>query len=766
MPASASLRVLFSAVFLGVAVPRAAAQAPSIAFTSPQAVRPGGTTDVTLTGSNLSGPVRLWTSFPAEAVLSPDVADNGKNAGQIVYRITVPAEAPVGVHGIRVLTATGLSPIRLFVVDDLPSVSQVGNNTSAESAQVLTLPSAVDGSVANLSRNYYAIDVQAGQWLSFEVLARRLGSPLDPMLRLLDAHGRELQYNDDQPGLAGDCQITHTFPQAGRYLVEVRDIRYQGGGNHRYRLRIGDFPCVTVPYPLAAQRGTDASIHFAGSFIEGLPPLALKVPSDPAAGWINVGARFTGGQSSGFATLALSDGTELLESEPNDTPEQSNRVELGASLNGRLELPGDVDRFVFAARKGQKFMFTGITRSQGSPTDLFLQLLKADGAKLAEAEDTPPGDGAIDITFPEDGDYTLVVEDLNRRGGGQFVYRIEAAESQPQVLLSAAADHLNIPAGGTAGITVNALRKGYNGPIALEVRGLPAGAASHPTIMGPGRNNVDLVVIGTPELRAGELLAIQIVGRFRVGETEMESVATIGDALKAAGGMPWPTHVLAYAAAAAAAAESPLKLRTEPAQITFGKDLSATVKVVAERGAEIDEEIALAITPAQNGLPPGITAAVKPIPKGQNEVEIVFSGNNQAPLGEFTANLAATHKKGNVTVAQPVPGVGLSLQAPLTMSVDAAGGKLPAGGTLKVKVAVRRNPALSAPVAVTFQNLPSGVSAPATTIAADQSEVEIELTAAQDAAKGSVNNVTVKGDAVVGNVTHSGTSAAVALTVE
>jgi hypothetical protein len=69
-------------------------------------------------------------------------------------------------------------------------------------------------------------------------------------------------------------------------------------------------------------------------------------------------------------------------------------------------------------------------------------------------------------------------------------------------------------------------------------------------------------------------------------------------------------------------------------------------------------------------------------------------------------------------------------------------------------------------VAITFQNLPKGTTAAAATIAADQSEVEIPLSAAQDAAKGAAGNVTVKGDATIGDAKFSATSAPFAITVE
>ncbi|MCH8829717.1 MAG: hypothetical protein IID45_09090, partial [Planctomycetes bacterium] len=199
------------------------AQAPVISSTSPQAVKPGGTIDVTIRGTNLAGATSLWTSFPAKAVLAPNVKNNGKNATSVVFRISVPANAEAGIQAIRVTTAQGISRLKLFAVDDLPSVAQKAGNTTPATAQVVNIPVAVDGTIAALTRNYYKFKAIKGQTLSFEVLARRFGSPLDPMIRifaLTEFGPSELKYSDDAPGLSGDSQLSYKFSKTGEYLIE------------------------------------------------------------------------------------------------------------------------------------------------------------------------------------------------------------------------------------------------------------------------------------------------------------------------------------------------------------------------------------------------------------------------------------------------------------------------------------------------------------------------------------------------------------------
>ena len=767
-PVTLSGRVVpLTLAVLAAAVLPAAAQVPSISTTAPLAVKPGGSTNLVVKGGNLVGVSHLWTSFTAQTELAPGVKDNGKNAAECTWKVTLAADAAVGVYAIRVATPGGTTALKLIAVDDLPSVVQAGDNTSRAKAQALTLPAAVDGTIGALSKRLFKFSAAKDQTISFEVLARRLGSPLDPMLRLLAMNGRELAYSDDVPGLHGDSRLHYKFSVAGEYFVEVRDMTWQGGGGHFYRLRAGDFPCISVPYPLGVKRGTTATISFAGSSTEGISPVKLTVPADLPASWMTIGAKRAGGKSSGFVTLAVSDREEVVEVEPNDSRDKATRVPLGANLNGLFNKPADIDHFVFTAKKGQKFTLTGITRRQGAPTAIYARLLKADGGQVAEATDFGVADPVINYTFPADGDYTLVLQDRDRRGGGAFAYHINVAPTPTDFTLTASSDRVNIAAGGTAAITVTAGRRGYNGPITIAAIGLPKGITSTPTVIGAGRTNIQLTLTAADDAPVGKVFPVKVAGTAKVGDGNLKSAASISGALKAVfGGLPWPPETLSTAVAEEIGPKPQFSLRTETQQVVFGRDLSTSVKIIATRQKGFDEPITLAVTPAKNGLPGGISTGLKPIPKGKNEITITFAGNNKAPLGEFTVNINGSLKKGKATITHPVPAITLSLAAPLSLKATVAAPKLARGAQLKLKVTVERNPALKAPVVITLANLPKGVTAAAATIPADKTEVEIVLSAAQDALQGVVKNLTVKGEATVGKIKFAASAAPLGLTIE
>jgi hypothetical protein len=108
----------------------------------------------------------------------------------------------------------------------------------------------------------------------------------------------------------------------------------------------------------------------------------------------------------------------------------------------------------------------------------------------------------------------------------------------------------------------------------------------------------------------------------------------------------------------------------------------------------------------------------------------------------------------------------LKLQAPFELKPDLGGAKITKGGKLKIKVTAVRNPAYAGPITLAFQNLPKGVTAPATMIPADKAEVELELDAAADAAVGAVNNLVVAGEGMNGNAKVTAAAPNATLTVE
>jgi hypothetical protein len=653
------------------------AQAQVISSVTPLALRPGQTQDLLLQGSGLGDARALWCGFPQKSAVSPADSKSRSNPAAVSFRVIVPPQSPLGIYGVRVATPSGVSPLRLMLLDDLPTVRATATNLSRAAAQPLSLPTAVEGALAPQQLHYFKFHAEAGQRVSFEVYARRIGSLLDPTLRLFDAAGREVTYSDDVPGLSEDAAIQRTFRTAGDYVLELGDNVYQGGGEYFYRLRIGDFPAAALPYPLAATRGGEFTCQFADSAKGLIEAFRAKAPSDPSQATLFVPARQSNGNAQSFAAILLSDHKQASESEPNNSPKSASRVDLGNDLNGRLDAADDVDHFVFHAPAEEVVQFTSFSRRLGSPADLVLRLLKTDGNQLAFAESQGPQEATLAATLPGAGDYVLEVRDLSHRGGPRFVYHVEAVAEPAKpsktqnthsrrvrnFSLVAAADSVVIPAGGTAAVAVTAVRSNYGGAIALRAVGLPAGVKSQPTWIGRGEETVDLTLQSTAELTAGVIHSIRIVGSPEHSQATVPAETT--EAVKVQlGAMPYPPLGLCTDLALVAGPRPAFTLHTEPSELVLTPGHSATLKFVAQRQTGFDEEIALAVTPEKKALPPGVTVAIKPIAKSATSAEITFTANEKAASTIATVVLVGTLKKGNQAIAQPAPGIGLTIERP------------------------------------------------------------------------------------------------------
>jgi hypothetical protein len=738
------VRALLAGIALVLFVSQVSAQPPGITSLSPGAVRPGETLDITVSGANLAGPTALWSSFPAKAELAPGVEKNGELNERVVYRVTVPADVPVGIAAVRVATGRGASSLRPMLVDDLPSVADNGNNHDRAAAQQVPAAIAVDGVCDSLASDFYKLSLKAGQKVSVEVVAQRIGSALDAALRLSDATGREVAFSDDEPGLGSDGRFRFVCPADGDYWLELRDVRNQGGGGHYYRLRIGDFPLVATPYPLGVQTGTTAAISAAGPAVEGVAPVILSLAKDAPQTPRSIGFRFAGGQASGFATLLVSGANEAVEAEPNDTPEQATKITLPAAVNGRLDKPRDRDVFEFAAKKGQRWMISGVARSLGSPADLLLRVTKADGGGLGEAEDSGASEGQLSLTIPEDGVYRLSVEDLFRAGGPQRAYRVEIVPYQAGFTLAVDTEKLDFPQEGTVVAKVTCGRRDFGEAIELAVEGLGDGVALAGQTIPKDKNETDLKITLPAGVNAGQLLAARIVGRAKIGEVEFKTTAsTVSGLKKVMADAPYPAPSLDGLLAAGVGPVYPpfFEISVDGGRVPFPELIgTANFKVKLKR---IDGNFKAPISVAVENLPAGITAEVKPVGKGEAEYEVTLKGPEKLPESLPAIRIVGTGEHNNQTKRAILAEVPLAVVKPLAVSVAAAGPITP-GGQQKIKITATRASDEKTPIALVWRKRPAGIEAPAdVAIGPEASEIEIMLTAAADAPLGSFADLIV-----------------------
>ncbi len=722
-------------------------QAPTLHPVWPLGIQRGTALELTLTGTNLQQPLALLASFPCKATF-PNDANNGQDPAQLRVRLEVPVDAPVGVHTVQLATVGGLSNLRTFCVDDLPAIAEVDTHRNKATPQTVPIPCVVSGKIHAETSSFFKINVKAGQRIAVEVLGRRLGSPIDPLILLHDVKtGRELPslYSDDAPGLQTDARLAHTFTEAGEYLIEVRDTLHRGGADYYYRLRIGEFPIALTAYPVAVRAGaTNVSIGFTGvpADLEGVTPVPVSVPAGSPVLAVEVAPKRGQGPSGSPVAVQVSDIDEIVEVEPNNQPSQAQRLTLPVGVTGRFLDKGDVDYFVFAVKKGQKISITAETYEILSPAEVYLVLKNDKGAEVAKSN--PQNAPRIDYTAAADGDLTLVVEHQNFAHGPYEVYHLTVREATPDFEVIASLDRLTLSPGGSAIVPIQAInRRDYTGPIELSVVG-------HPKLQGrltiaPGQApqpNLPLAFLSVhaaADLPAGAYtFQIQAVGK--VQGQDLGRYATVTDAVKQAfGGLTFVPRRLThqFAVAVTPPGAFALKLAVEPNAVVRG--LPAQLKVTATRAAGFAEEIAL--TPL--ALPPNVTAAAKPIPKGANESVIPLTVAANAPLGTFPILVRGAAKIAGKEVAFYSSLTDLPIVLPLELKVEGMPLTLAPGAKAKVKVIAVRQGGYTGPIEVEFKNLPANVTAAKAPIPGSQTTVEVEIVAAANAALGEKNDVQV-----------------------
>ncbi|MFO0797819.1 MAG: hypothetical protein U0804_10090 [Gemmataceae bacterium] len=624
----------------------AAPQAPSLTSAANLGAKPGETAELTLPGGNLADATGVVVSCPgAKAEV---VADAKADAAKVKVKVTLPADAAVGLYGLRAATKHGVSNLRPFVVDDLPAVAETDANRTKDTAQPVPAPCVVLGRTDAEASDFFKLKVSAGQRLTFEVLARRIGSPLDPIVVLHDgATKRELidKYADDTPGLQADARLTHTFPAAGEVIVEVRDTTYRGGADFFYRLRIGDFPGATTAFPLAVQAGKDAKVGFAGPGAEELPPVTLKVPTSAAG--VNVAPKRAGGPSGWPVPVIVSSHPESVEAEPNNEPAKANPLPVPGGVSAKFGSKGDTDHFKIAGKKGQKLVIAALTYEVNAPTEVLVRVLDAKGAELAKSNPAALPT-RFEFTPPADGDYVIACEHLNYLFGPNEVYHLSVVPAGPDVAVTLALDRYEASAGGGTAVAVaNVARlNGYAGPVELSIDGGPD--LSGKVTLPAGATQAFVPLLVKAGAKPGPLA-------FRVKATAGDAVryGQLTDLVKTTfGGMSNPPLEFLDGCAVAVVENAPfaVALKLDPASLEKGK--GGKLLVEAKREKEADGDIALAPLFA----PAKVTVAPKgALAKGATKGDLAVTTAADVPLGPAPLVIRATSKVGGKDYAVTPP---------------------------------------------------------------------------------------------------------------
>ena len=722
--------VLILVSFLGTAEVVYSAP-PQLTRCIPNAVTPGESADVTIWGENLGSLSSIWTSFPARCEILPPTEGTDGNK-QRTIRMTLPREVQLGVGALRTVSSDGVSNVQLLMLDDLPSVDSVDSHHELKTAQAVSASGAVVGNTTALLSDYYKLSAQAGQKISVEVVAQRIGSKLDSTIRLLDANGSEVANNDDESGMGADSRFRYCVAEAGDYYIEIRDMRHEGSDLHYYRLRVGDFPLVTTTFPLAGKSGDVTTFQVAGSAVEGVRPINTQFSkTSPEISTLSV--RFPQGQAGGFVTVLSDHRDEKMESEPNNESKQATKITLPCAINGRFTEAGDRDYYEFEVKKGDRWAFRGQTQRYGSPADLYLELLNADGDLIKEIDDVGNREGLLEHEFPADGTYRLLAENLVEDGSPAHSYRIEVDPFNDWFTLTLDKETHNVPQGGTFATKVTATRLGYPGPIELVVDGIGVDVQVENNVIPENGNDTEMKVTFPEEIEPGRLEFVRIWGKAEIGGQPVKVLVSGLDAWRTAS--PQTPNRPASLDDKIALGFGPVFPEFFDVKLAYGVAYfpqrigAASVPIDVTR---INSNFKEAVSFAVEDLPEGFSAEVKPVGDGQKQYLIDLKGSKDLEGGDYNFKLVSTGTFEHQTKKVVLDAVHLQVVQPLVVLLEPQGPIAPDGKqTLKIRV-VRFGEEKHA-VSFRWKQGPAVISAPIEiAIPADKDELDIQLVAAPE----------------------------------
>ncbi|HVJ82654.1 MAG TPA: hypothetical protein VNC50_16415 [Planctomycetia bacterium] len=545
--------------------------------------------------------------------------------------------------------------------------------------------------------------------------------------------------------------------------------------------------------------GKDAGAKFGGtSLVEWTlpsPPAIGGVAGEPA--WPDmIGAPRAAirPQTLPALVVGVADRPPVMEIEPNDVEFRATRFAPPADLVGRLDRRGDRDWFRFTAKKGEEWEFAAVSARLGLPTDLRLLLRRVprptketpdpatDPEKLqdvGEASDeearsggrgrrrgAPPTtqvdfrspDPTLVATIPEDGDYLLEVRDEfgTARGDIRMGYLVHVRKPSPDFSLvafpaeSADASGLTLRSGGTLGIHVALLRRGgFTGAVEVRAEDLPVGVSARPASIRAGASQAILVLESKEDAKPLET-AIRIIGTAtgpagakleRMAESLTVVWPSPGDQRPAVARMA-DRNLLAVRSSA------PFRLAAKPERIVAAVGTKPALEVeVVRLWKEFKGQIER-IQPL-GGPPPGVQVQPGKIDAGKNSGTLTLDVTGGAQPGRYSLVLQGLGKpnfrRNPADLKSPSPAIDVEALAPPIelvvvrpvgqLRLEPGSPSLKLGGKLAAKLRFDRQNGYAGKLEVSATG-PAGLTVKTSSLAAGQSDVPVEFSAAAPLAPG------------------------------
>ncbi len=209
----------------------------------------------------------------------------------------------------------------------------------------------------------------------------------------------------------------------------------------------GFTPTLNLIEPRGGQRGVELEMQFYGERLDGIQEVLAYDPGiefrsftvendkhasakifikpDAPLGEHGLRVRTSGGVSF-LRSFFVGQFPVVNEVDPNDKPEQAQRVELNTTVQG-VAKQEDVDYYVCSLKKGQRFTAEVEAMRLGRTMfDSYVAIVDPKGFEIASCDDAAllRTDPFVSTIIPEDGDYCVLVREAAYEGNDNCEYRV------------------------------------------------------------------------------------------------------------------------------------------------------------------------------------------------------------------------------------------------------------------------------------------------------------------------------------------------------
>lgn len=444
-----------------------------------------------------------------DSVLSREVFDDGQPSPrripteipinyprQWAAEISISPDAPLGAASWDTFCASGGSSGSLpFIIGDLPEFIEQEPNSTLAKAHPTMLPITVNGQIhGERDLDYYLVELQSGQVIYGEVLARRLGSKLEPTIAIFDASGKPQIFQEDSIG--DDPLFAFKASEAGAYTIQLGNVSFHGSPSHVYRMNLTYDPVAPYVFPIGAPAGQPTKFRF----------LAM----DGAGGQLEIERELTlNGVPGAYKSVdveGLSNRPPLRILPPNAqvittlTHRQKPEVDIitGQTANGVLA-PFSSDTFNLVVEDKTPIDLRVHAPAQTSATSLVIVTIRnSEGKTLVKTKLNPTSHSVKayhHMANPAPGNYSIEVQSLggvksDHRLGS---YQLELSSSNPDFSLTAARDCVTVIQGQSIEIPITLNRHGgFRGEVTLSITGIPEGVVIENNLIGEDEQGTKL----------------------------------------------------------------------------------------------------------------------------------------------------------------------------------------------------------------------------------------------------------------------------------